>query len=82
MAGTTQGGQKTAQGGRGAPEKASPAAVENYLKGIHFPCDKKSLIQQAKTNDAPDDVMSVLKRFEDKHYKSAVDIAKEVGRAE
>jgi len=82
MAGTTQGGQKTAQGGRGNPDKASPSAVEHYIKGIHFPCDKNALIQQAQGNNAPDDVMSVLNRFEEKQYTSAVDIAKEVGQVE
>ncbi len=82
MAGTTEGGRKSSEGGRGDPEKASPAAVERYLRGIHFPAEKRELIQHAKENGAPDDVLRVLSRFEDKEYSGAVDVAKEVGKVE
>ncbi len=75
-------GQKSSEGGRGNPEKASPAAVERYMKGIDLPAQKKDLIERAKQNNAPEDVMSVLNRFEEKTYNTAVDIAKEVGRIE
>ena len=82
MTGTSEGGKKTSEGGRGNPEKASPAAIERYLKGIHFPANKKKLMDQAKTNNAPEDVMKVLGRFEEKDYSSPIDVAKEVGKAE
>jgi len=80
--GRSMGGEKSSQGGRGDPEKASPAAVERYLKGIHYPADKKQLIQQAEKNGAPSDVMSVLKRFGEKQFANTVEVAKEVGRVE
>jgi hypothetical protein len=82
MAGTTEGGKKSSEGGRGAPEKASPAAVERYLKGINFPASKQDLIKHAKQNNAPEDVIHVLNQFEDKEYHSVIDISKEVGRIE
>lgn len=82
MAGTTEGGRKASEGGRGNPEKASPAAIERYLKGIHYPANKKDLTSQAKNNGAPEDVMSVLNRFEEKEYHSPIDVSKEVGRVE
>lgn len=82
MAGTTEGGRKTSEGGRGDPNKASPAAIERYLKGIYYPARKNDLIKQAENNGAPDDVMNVLNRFEDKEYGSTVDVAKEVGNGE
>ena len=81
MTGTTEGGKKTSEGGRGNPEKASPAAVERYIKGIHFPAQKKDLIHQATSNGAPEDVMHVIHLFDEKKsFQSAIDIAKEVGR--
>lgn len=80
--GRREGGQKSSEGGRGNPEKASPAAVERYIKGIHFPAGKEDLLNQAKENKAPNDVMHVIKQFEDKEFNSPVDIAKEVGRIE
>lgn len=82
MAGTTEGGRKSSEGGRGDPNKASPAAIERYLKGIHYPAKKDDLIKQARNNGAPEDVMNVLNRFEDKKYGGTVDIAKEVGNVE
>lgn len=82
MAGTTEGGKKTSEGGRGDPHKASPAAIEKYLKGINFPAQKKDLINHAKGNQAPDDVMHVLESFEEKEYRSPIDVSKEVGRIE
>lgn len=82
MAGTTEGGRKSSEGGRGDPNKASPAAIERYLKGIHYPAQKQDLIRQAQNNGAPQDVMNVLNRFEDKEYGSTVEVAKEVSRAE
>lgn len=75
-------GQKSSEGGRGNPEKASPAAIESRLKGIHFPAKKADLIKQAESNGAPSDVMKVLNRFEDKTYHSAVEVAKETSKAE
>ena len=80
--GRRAGGQKSREGGRGDPDKASPAAVERYLKGIKFPANKEKLTQQAKSNNAPSDVLSVISRMEDKEYNSPVDVAKEVGNVE
>jgi hypothetical protein len=78
--GRSKAGQKSSEGGRGDPEKASPAAIERYLKGIHYPASKEDLVNQAKQNSAPSDVMHVLNRFADKDYVSTIEVAKEVGR--
>lgn len=78
MAGTVEGGKKTSEGGRGDPHKASPAAVEKYLKGITFPADKNELIKHARENAAPDDVLYVLGQFGEEEYHSPIDVAKEV----
>lgn len=80
MTGTTEGGKKTAMGGTGGPHKASPAAVEHYIKGAHFPADRDDLIELASENNAPDDVMDVLNNFSDQEYNSVIDVAREVGR--
>lgn len=77
--GRTISGQKSSEGGRGDPEKASPAAVERYIKGTEFPADKNALIKQAESNNAPSDVLNVMKRLEDKEYHSPIDIAKALG---
>jgi hypothetical protein len=75
-------GLKSSEGGRGDPEKASPAAIERYLKGMKYPANKDDLINKAKENEAPSDVMSVLKRFTDHQYHSPIDVSKEVKEVE
>jgi hypothetical protein len=82
MTGTTEGGRKASEGGRGDPNKASPAAIEKYLKGIHYPVQKRDLLKQAKSNGAPADIINVLQNFEEKEYKSTIDVSKEVANAE
>jgi hypothetical protein len=77
MAGTTEGGRKASQGGRGR-DVASRAAVENYLKGIDFPANKKKLMQQARDNDAPEDVMHTIERLPEQQYNSPIDVSKAI----
>jgi hypothetical protein len=79
MTGTHEGGIKSAKGGTGNPDLSSPAAVENYLKGINFPANKEALLNQAKNNNAPDDVMKTIQKLPDKEYGSPIDVGKEVG---
>jgi len=73
-------GEKPSGGGKGDSEKASPTAIERYLKGMTFPADKKALIEKAKSNDAPEDVMKTLNQFEEKTYSTVIDVSKEVER--
>jgi len=68
---------KSGQSGR-----VSPAIVEKYLKGMHYPAEKKNLVNNAKTKDAPDDVMNLINRLPDKTYNSPIDITKEIGKIE
>lgn len=60
----------------------SPATLEKYLAGISFPADKSQLIQHAQKNNAPNDVIQLLNQFDDKDYRSVIDVSKEMGRVE
>ena len=77
-----KGGRKTPQGGRGSAEKISPAAIENYLRGVGYPASRQDLIDVAKENGAASDVLHILDRFSDRMYNSPVDVSKEVGTLE
>lgn len=59
----------------------SAAEVEKYIKGIDFPCDKDELIQHARENDAPDEVLNFMDDFPDQEYGSAVDVARGISDA-
>jgi len=56
--------------------------VEKYLAGMHYPAEKKNLINNARGKDAPNDVMNLLNKLPDKTYHSPIDITKEIGKIE
>jgi hypothetical protein len=60
----------------------SPAIVEKYLAGVHYPTEKKNLVNNAQNKQAPDDVLDMLNKLPDKTYKSPIDITKEIGKIE
>ncbi|MGA2385114.1 MAG: DUF2795 domain-containing protein [Candidatus Bathyarchaeia archaeon] len=64
------------------PGHVSPAIVEKYLAGIHFPAEKKALVDIATGKKAPEDVMDMLGKLPNKTYKSPIDITKEIGKIE
>lgn len=49
---------------------------------MHFPSEKKNLVEIASDKDAPDDVMDMLNKLPNKTYRSPIDITKEIGKIE
>jgi hypothetical protein len=60
----------------------SPAIVEKYLAGMHYPAEKKKLVDNAQNKDAPKDVMDLIKKLPEKTYNSPIDVSKEIGKIE
>jgi hypothetical protein len=60
----------------------SPATVEKFLGGMHYPAARNKLIDNARNKDAPDDVMALLNKLPSKTYTSPIDITKEIGKLE
>lgn len=58
----------------------STARVSRYLKGIHFPADKRKCVSYARERDAPDDVMGALNDMPEGQYDSMAGIWHAVGR--
>ncbi len=46
------------------------AKVSKSLKGIHFPADREKVVEFAKKNMAPDEVMNVLEQMPEGEYDS------------
>jgi hypothetical protein len=61
---------------------ASPAKIQHCLKGAHYPSSKQELVDLAKKNQAPGDVMSILELIPEKEYISPAHVMKEVGKKE
>ncbi len=60
----------------------SPAIVEKYLSGMHYPAEKQKLIDNAQNKGAPRDVIDLINKLPKKTYTSPIDITKEIGKIE
>ncbi|WP_256712592.1 DUF2795 domain-containing protein [Methanoculleus chikugoensis] len=58
----------------------SAADLQAYLKGMDYPAGRQDLITRARGNAAPQDVIAVLERFEERDYRSAADVSTEFGK--
>ncbi len=61
-------------------EKVSASQIAVYLKGIDFPADKRKIIEQAKMNGAPDNVMQFMNRLPERQYTRANEVEAEFGK--
>ena len=57
----------------------SPANVQAHLKGIDYPASKQDLVETARKNQAPQDVMRVLQEMPDEQYGGPQDVMKAYG---
>jgi len=60
----------------------SPANVQKYLHGVSYPADKKDLVEQARRNDAPDEVVETIEALPEEHYGGPQDVMKGYGETE
>ena len=60
----------------------SPAIVEKYLAGMHYPAERNKLIDNAQNKNASEAVMTLLNKLPMKTYTSPIDITKEIGKLE
>jgi hypothetical protein len=60
----------------------SPANVQKYLSGVHYPADKQDLIECARRNSAPDEVMQEIRQLPDEQFGGPQDVMKGYGENE
>ncbi len=58
----------------------SPVNVTHHLKGIDFPAEKEDLVEQAKGNGAPSEVMGKIEAMPDQTYETMADVMKGFGQ--
>jgi hypothetical protein len=54
--------------------------IERSLKGIHYPAKKQDLVNQAKQNNAAQDVLQTIKNLPSDNFNSPVDVQKAFGQ--
>jgi hypothetical protein len=70
----SKGGER---GGRTAA--ASASGIAHALKGVNFPCNRKSLMEHAKQREAKQAVLDVLAEFPARKFTSMGDVQKTLG---
>ncbi len=50
--------------------------VERYVRNANYPADKSDLMDYARRQNAPDDVVRALDRLPEQRFNSAMDVTK------
>lgn len=58
----------------------SVVEISRGLKGIIFPADKRKLINTAKFNGTPDNIMQYFNRLPERQYNRVNDVQSEISR--
>lgn len=64
----------------GQGTKVSAAMIQVYLKGIDYPANKDEIIETARNNNCPDNVMAYFRQLPDRTYERANHVEEEFGR--
>ena len=81
-----RGGESTQRRGEAGGEaslhspKVSAAEFAMYMKGIDFPADKNKILQTAKSNGAPENVISYMNRLPSRQYTRVTEIEQEFSK--
>lgn len=62
--------------------KVNPAMVEKYLAGVDYPANRQDLIDQARANNADNDIMETLTGLPEQTYHSPIDVSKAMAGSE
>jgi len=53
--------------------------IEKVLKGMNFPASKQELVQQAKQNNASQNVIQTIQKLPEQKFNSPTDVEKAFG---
>ena len=56
------------------------AEIQHYLHDIDYPADKSQLLDQARSQNAPQDVLDMIEEFPEMQYNSAVHVSQMLDR--
>jgi hypothetical protein len=52
----------------------NPIEVQKHLKGVDYPASRDDIVSAARSNDAPDDVVSALESMRDDRFDGPDDV--------
>jgi hypothetical protein len=59
----------------------SPIEIQQHLKGVDYPADRNALIETARRNGAPEEVVDLLGKIPEKTYDSPPEVMEAYGSA-
>jgi Protein of unknown function (DUF2795) len=62
--------------------RISPISLQKHLKGTNYPASKNDLVQRAQSNDAPNDVLAMIRQLPSESYDSPADVMRAFGKAQ
>ena len=62
--------------------KTNPVELQKHLKGMNYPAGKQELVEHAKQQGAPEDVLSALEGLPEQQYEAPTDVTKAVSGGE
>ena len=66
-------GEGISHRGAGSP----PIETQKALKGMDYPAGKQAILEKARENSAPQEIMQILEDIPDREYENAADVSKE-----
>jgi hypothetical protein len=60
--------------------RASPVAVQTYLRGVDYPAPKEALLATARAEGADAAVLHTLAQLPDTRYSSPIEVSRAIGR--
>lgn len=61
--------------------KGSAAELEKFLKGVDYPASKDDLLNKARDNGAPQEVIDMIDDLAGSSFNSPIDVSKAFGEA-
>jgi hypothetical protein len=62
--------------------RISPISLQKHLKGTNYPASKDDLVQRARNNSAPDDILDMIRHLPSQSYDSPADVMRAFGKAQ
>lgn len=57
----------------------SPAEIQKHLRGVEYPATKEDLLNAARENGAPEDILSSLENLDTEEFGGPQDVMKAYG---
>ncbi|HEV7618173.1 MAG TPA: DUF2795 domain-containing protein [Burkholderiaceae bacterium] len=60
--------------------QVNPVQVQKFLKGVDYPANKKTLIENAEKQGADENVRASLEQLPEKEYEAPVDVSEALAK--